>query len=407
MRLATIGVDLPATRLAFRDHAALDEHDVLLLDPDAVLDEYAAEVERHDPAPVLSVRASQALLADIRRRRADMTALLALGGAVVFHPPGDRKLRAHTLEGLIDVTAAMVLPLDGVTAEAAPGGLPALRGGEPFTSFQAALADDLVVRTALIDPPGEALFAGDGRRAAGFYLAHNRGHVLALPRMAGAARFAPALATLLARLAVGDSYAVPAWTRGHVLPGEDALRARVMRIEAERRRLDRELAEAQAALHPFEQRKLLLTGTGRALYDAASLAFWDLGCSVYQGPLGEADLAVEWEDRMALVQTLGHAGPVTEADLQALIAARAALPAAMRGARPVLLAVPYRDRPLAQRPEPAFAPEIAALAQAEGVALLTGSQLLAVSAAAWQGRLDSSAAMRSIFAASGPFAFPL
>ncbi|MEJ0071855.1 MAG: hypothetical protein WDO24_27545 [Pseudomonadota bacterium] len=143
MRIATIGSSLAlpgAEPVRYRDPAPLDGFDAVLWNPNALFAEYAPELAEDG---ALSVAGSQAFLADLRRRRQEMRALLDDGGSLVIEPPLPDLIRVHTLEAVLAVPLSQALPIADLAVTAARPSALRFRGGEPFRAFWERAGPDL------------------------------------------------------------------------------------------------------------------------------------------------------------------------------------------------------------------------------------------------------------------------
>jgi hypothetical protein len=405
MRLAAIGIALGPADLTdiaepvrYRDATKLDGFDGVLWNPNALFDEYDGEIAEDG---VLSVAGSQAFLADLRRRREDMTALLDDGGTLVIEPPAPKAIRVHTLEAIHAVPLAQALPVDGIaTTPCEPAALQ-FQGGEPFRSFWQRAGAALAPVVRIESPPGEVLLCA-GADVFGCYWAHRRGRLLLLPPPRPAARrnHVEAVAALIDALGGEEGHRPPKWTRRYVARDEAPLRATHDRLERERADLDRRLADTRRALLPLERRKKLFTAAGRPLVEAVSDAFWTLGCDVLQGPFGDRDLMIERGADAALALVVGSTGPVDPAALDRLDGWIATL-AARGGTRPRgwLIANPHRGLPPAQRPVPDKA--LCDQAAAHGHLVISGFDLLGTVVAAGAATEAKRAVVTAMFAATG------
>src|SRR5581483_4083415 len=308
--------------------------------------EYAPE--RADDG-ALTVGGSQAFLADLRRRRLELRALLERGGTLVIEPPRPATLRVHTLEAILAVPVGQALPLDGLVTEPARPRALRFAGGAPFRAFWEQAGDTLAPAVRLRAPGGEPLFHdADGSDVFGLYWAQQRGRVLLLPppRPEHGGPYAAALLRLIEALTGELDARLPAWASAVVPPDERPARAALAQLEAERAALDQRIAAVRRTLQPLERRKLLFTAAGRALMDAVADAFWSLGCSVLQGPFGDTDLVIEHAAGGALAHVVASRdaiGPAALIPLDGWLASLAARE--RRPLRGLLIVNPHRDRP--------------------------------------------------------------
>jgi hypothetical protein len=405
MRIAAIGIPLQpsearhtVTPVRYRDATPLDGFDGVLWAPDALPTEYE-DALGDDGA--LTVAGSQAFLADLRRRRLEMQALLEAGGTLVIEPPAPDVIRVHTLEAIHHLPLIQALPVDGVTLRRLQPEALSFHGGEPFRSFWQRAGAMLAPTVCIAGAPGEHLLrAGDD--VLGCYWAQRSGRVLLLPPPRPECRsdWLAAVAALLVGLRGEASDRLPIWAQRYVAQDEAPLRTACGQLAAERARLDQKLAETERALLPLERRKRLFTAEARALVEAVSDAFWQLGCSVLQGPFGEHDVVLEHEAGLALALVAGGSGPIERAALDQLGAwcARAGA-RENRRFKGILVANPYRDRPISDRPP--LDPALIAAADAAGTLLITGFDLWGLVVAAGTAPASRQAAVRALFGAQG------
>jgi hypothetical protein len=389
-----------AEPVRYRDAAPLDGFNAVLWKPSALFAEYAPELAEDG---ALSVGGSQVFFDDLRRRKLAMRALFKAGGTLVIEPPLPDAIRVHTLEAVLSVTLSQVLPVDGIeTASARPRGL-CFRGGAPFRAFWESAGHGFAPIVRLAAPGGEVLFREDGgTHVFGLYWAQQRGRVLFLPPPHPDRReqCAAALAHLLEALAGDADERLPAWARSVVTPDEQPVRMTLERLEGERDAVDGRIADARRAIHRLERRKFLFAGAGRSLIDAVSEAFWTLGCSVLQGPFGDADLVIEHAVGDALALVVASDGQIDGEVLNRLDGWIVALEKrAGRRSKGLLVINPYRRLPPDQRLDLPVA--LGDAAAALGHLIITGIDLFGVILDAGEAASDKHAAVAALFQASG------
>lgn len=313
MRVAAIGYDPqhPAIdAVSFASSRSLLDFDAVLWRPAGLVEEYRdayTQPASDDGGPLLSVRASNDLLADARRRRQEFKRFLDRGRILVVVPPPPVPLQVHIIEDVFPFDLLDPLP----DAPARRGGeeeASRFRGGFPFKGFADRCAYSATAGVAFEEFPGEPLFFGETTGAVhGGYVYRHPGHLLLMPLPEPQA-WPDTHDALLGLLGLMDSHGIaldlPPWAADFRLDGEDAARDEVRRLLDEQENNARRLEAARQRLRDIDLRKALFAGSGNILIQAVAHAFQSLGTIVLPGLLTEDSIVVEDDDRFLVVQVV-------------------------------------------------------------------------------------------------------
>ncbi len=402
MRVAAIGYDPghPAIEpLAFAAERSLLDFDAVLWRPEGLIDEYRDDYTQpgdSDAGPLLSVRASNALLADGRRRREEIRRFLDRGRVLVVVPPPAAPLRVHIIEDVFEFDLLDALP--DAPARTVSASEPSLfRGGHPFRRFAERIDYATTAAVAFNAFPGEPLFFGAESGAVhGGYIYRHPGHLLLMP-MAPLDDLVPlheALVPLLGAMeSQGFALDLPDWAAAYRLDGEEAARNEVRRLLAEQESLTRRLEAARHRLRDIDLKKALFAGGANVMIQAAAHAFQNLGTIVLPGLLTEDSIVVEDDDRFLVVQMVAAKGETDALDrlTNALNRFSADFHDSAKG---VLLH--SRGEPPAEGDAKPVANLLARRAATEGHLYLTGLDLMHLS-----GAYETTAALELLFGATG------
>ena len=323
MRVAAIGYNPghPAIEpLAFAERRSLLNFDAVLWRPQGLIDEYRdgyTQPSDSGKGPLLSVRASNELLADARRRREEIRRLLSRGRVLVVVPPPTVALRVHTIEDVLEFD--LLDPLPGAPGRTASALEPSLfRGGHPFRGFAERVDYAATAAVAFDIFPGQPLFFGaDSGAVHGGYIYRHPGHLLLMPmpRPDDLVPLHEALLLLLGAME-NQSFAInlPDWATAYRLDGEEEARDEVRRLLAEQEGVISQLEIARHRLRDIDLKKALFAGGGNTLIQAVAHAFRDLGTIVLPGLLTEDSIVVEDDDRFLVVQVIEAKGEADALD---------------------------------------------------------------------------------------------
>jgi len=329
MRVATIGYDPDHPGIEVSDFGsteALNGYDALIWNPCRLLHEYHdayTQPGNDDEAPLLSLAASNRLLADSRRRREDFKRLLDRGQVLVVNPPAGPYLRTHAIENILPFDPVETLP-KGLRPELVTVDKPEVarfRGGYPFRTFAEAAGSRVSAHVAFVSFPGVPLYFGASNGAVfGGYIYSHPGHLLFLPFPAfddrpATERWHAALLPLLERLEKQSFYIdLPSWCADYPVSGEREARHDLRALLAESERLKRKVDATRRKLHDIDRQKVLFAGEGALLVAAVAEAFQHLGASVFPGLLSSDSLILEYDDRFAVVLIVGRDGEADAAE---------------------------------------------------------------------------------------------
>ncbi|VTU27573.1 hypothetical protein H4CHR_02026 [Variovorax sp. PBS-H4] len=295
MQVGLLDLPLPssfATDFSFAAPLPLDGIDLLIWNSAAIADAYPRESIR-DGVALLSVIASQQLVRDTRAWRRELREFMARGGTLVVLSPGAARLSLHTvqdvvgydlLEALPDASAASWTP-----CEPTPVHCPF---GEPFKSFFEQLGDRFIAGATLgaANDAQPIATAGASSLACGIYRYRHPGRLLMLPSLAAnasqeAARdVVEATIALVARLRLeGRGATRYRWDEPLQMPGEPALRSRLVALAAQRRALEEEEAQLASRLDSLMFLALLQCGDATGVIDAAALVLHAMGGYTQKG----------------------------------------------------------------------------------------------------------------------------
>ncbi len=219
--------------------------------------------------------------------------------------------------------------------------------------------------------------------------------------------FVDALVTLLVALrADKGEFAQPDWARRVLIANEGDLVGAVGDAESALQRALSQVDEAKGRLKRLQRRKLLITGTGKALEAVVEEALIALGFTVEEGQSGRTDrLARHTRFGPAVVEVKGKGKSAAERDcaqLEKWVSEHHL--AHDEKPKAILVVNAWRDLPLSSRSEPAFPDQMVPFAAGREHCLMTGAQLLCawLDAERYPERVEDIA--RAMFECKGRFA---
>jgi hypothetical protein len=407
----------------FRSDRTLLEHEIVLWDPEEVLEGYRAPT-RYKNAACLDDDASVAFRADLARRRNEIDALLELGRLLVVLIPAPARWFISTGEERNEGTAAKprirrivtemntgeVLPLR-MSLVRAKGDSMRLAAGPPFSSFWRAVGDQFAFHAYLQEPVGTTLLTLEGTdHPTAALVATGGGTVLFLPQIVyyepsendidadeddedyddkwyeaydrisaeNHKRLVDALLELDAALVGGDETTLPGWVEAYRLSGESSASDKVASAQTAVANARQELEAAVADLALTQQRKALIASTGKPLERQVHAALAELGCEVEEGEPGRTDRIIRWGNRTAVLEVKGLTKSAKEADAAQLEKWVSEYTIAHGKTPKGILAVSaWREIPLAERTQPTFPHQMLRYAESREHCLIDTGQILA------------------------------
>lgn len=408
---------------AYGSARTLLQHDIVIWDPEQVLYAYRTGPD-YNNAPCLTDDSSVAFVHDLSRRSRELLDFLGLGRLLVLCVPEPFRWYYATGETRNDGTPAkprlIRLVNEVEVGQILPVAVDLVRGqgeefklvsGPPFASFWKEVADQFYFSAYFGAELGQTLLtmAGTDRPVASLVEAHG-GMVLLLPQLGmvpvdesvldfdeddpdydekyDAAqdeldahfhkKFIDALLVLHGELIQGGEEVLPPWSEDYLLPGEsDAVEATV--AAQDRLAQAKEAVEtAQVDLLRLQRRKLLVSGTGKALETQVHEALSELGCAVEEGEPGRTDRIVKWGSKVAVIEVKGLTKSARESDA-AQLEKWVSLYIEQHDRRPkAILAVgAWREVPLIERTKSVFPDQMLKYAEAREHCLVETGQILA------------------------------
>jgi hypothetical protein len=427
LRVASIGYKFNCSGvqdISFSSNRTLLGQDVVLLDIASLPYSYSLGYgsSRYRGKLSLDDNETTRIVDDISRRRRELKTLLELGGTLVLFLPApdswyvDTGQRQHSGTGRNRHTTIMVsemkllsvLPFN-LRTEAAETRELELRIGEPFATFWRACDYRFQTSAILKEPFGETTLVIKGTESvAGSIARVERGSVIVLPEgllypakngeedeeeddgqeeegTDGKSEPHPwdvelldALFDLVRALrSESGDFEQPEWSREYLLPGEEEAAGEVRKASSRLAEAQKELDDAQRLLALREQRKTLLTGTGRALEALVEEALGALGFEVEEGRPGRTDRVAHLGKQTAVLEVKGlakSAGEKDAAQLEKWVNEHFIEQGEM--AKGILVTNGWRDRPPEKRNQPVFPDQMLKYAQARGHCLISSMQLL-------------------------------
>lgn len=399
------------------------QHDIVIWDPEQVLYGYRTGSD-YNNAPCLTDDSSVAFVYDFSRRSRELLEFLGLGRVLVLFVPEPFHWSYATGETRNDGTPAKprlirlvnevevrdILPVD-VDLVRAQGEEFKLVSGPPFASFWKEVAEQFYFSGYFGEDLGQTLLtmAGTDRPVAALVEAHG-GTVLLLPQLGvvevddsvldfgeddpdydekyGAAqdeldahfheKFVDALLVLHEELVQAGDEVLPPWSENYLLPGEaDAVNSTVAAQDGLARAKEA-VETAQLSLLRLQRRKLLISGTGKALETQVHEALVELGCTVEEGDAGRTDRVATWGNKVAVIEVKGLTKSARESDA-AQLEKWVSLYIEQHDRRPkaILAVSAWREVPLIDRTKSVFPNQMLKYAVAREHCLVETGQILA------------------------------
>ncbi|MEU6563337.1 hypothetical protein [Nocardia nova] len=219
-----------------------------------------------------------------------------------------------------------------------------------------------------------------------------------------AERFQVALLESVMQLSAGKSEPLPAWSESLELSGEVAVTDEIVAKELELARIQSELTDLHSRRKIIEDRKYLVTGTGRRLELEIRKLFEALGGRVEEPEPGRDDWIVHFSGQVAVVEVKGVNKSATEAHLAQLekwvsnyYEENNMLPKA------ILIVNTWRKKSLMERTEDSFPNQMLPYATSRNHCLITGVQALAIREHILEHPEDAGEMLRKIFDTVGEF----
>jgi hypothetical protein len=406
--------------IEFQSSATLLGRDVVLLD--IVGKDLTLASEEYRGAPSLNSSDSARLEADSARRKTELSMLLDRGSTLVVFVPAphhwfvDTGERTYSGTGRSRTTTNIVAPRQlaalfpfPLQTEKAESNALELVGGDPFAAFWRRIEGRMSCGAFMKSPLGTTTLRIRNTDCAVASIANVRaGAVIALPRDLEEeledSVFVDALIELVRAVRNdGGDFSQPEWATSFIIGAEGALSTGV---DEAQRRVEDALLQADAArgsLQLLQRRKLLITGSGKALEAVVHDALEALGFVVAEGAPGRTDrIATHPQFGPAVIEVKGKSKSAAEKDsaqLEKWVAAY--LEEHDAKAKPILVVNAWRELRLDERSEPAFPDQMLRYAQAREHCLVTGAQLLCAWLEVEQAPERAADVVADLLAASG------
>ena len=406
-------VDFPITRgdfdaVVMRSPDTLLSYELIVLRPIASFDKYVAMGSEFNGLPSLTDSMSRYIVQDSTHRKAELTELLRAGATVVVVEPclmpsfvgtGNR---SHSGTGKNRQTIRLVDEFEFWDA-LMPVKIPlAIGRGKDlqFTDHQVAVplrklsdrlsyesyvpSDDLI---PIAHIPGKKIAVAGIKRV-------GRGHLVLIPGIRNQQQFATeadwlgayndflnAILEIHKRLKPAAISELPDWAKQIATDAElqkrRDLEARLAAVEAEQGRVE----ETRRELMIFDQRKLLLTSSGKTLERAVAATLERLGCEVECRDDDRTDLIIRLGEQIAVAEVKGLNGSAGENN-----AAQAEKWVSMyhadHGIEPkgMLIVNTFREQPILVRNRVSFPNQMMKYVQKKELVLITTAQLFVADA---------------------------
>ncbi len=170
---------------------------------------------------------------------------------------------------------------------------------------------------------------------------------------------------------------LPPWSTNYGWKSEQALRCGLGRLQTEAEAIAKLIVAATESLILEEQLKILFTGKGDALEEAAATVFRELGFKVTRGEPGRDDIILEFGDKKAVAEVKGRKGSAAEKDAAQLEKWVAGFVEANgESVKGILLVNAFCETPLMDRNEDAFPHQMLKYSTQREHCLITTTQLL-------------------------------
>jgi hypothetical protein len=432
-RIAAIGIDFGDDRVdefGFDSSHTLVDRDVVFLRPEGVEFGYRADWRESEyrGARMISQDDSPRIDADVARRRKELDALLQRGGTLVLFLPAPGHWYVYTgkqttsgtgrnqkvVHHVEDRQLNSLLPFS-LTAEKGSSRDFEIVGGDPFASFWRSI-DGMEAAAYLTSDFGHAVMKIKGTDFVVAAIARiGAGSVILLPQdrlfygdedededdgevdeeeffdsdseeeadyysaATTKARFLDALLELVREVRVEEGeFAQPEWAQGWAFESEAESLGAVAVAEAHAAEAVSAAAELNAELAKLQRRKVLFTGSGKALELVVTKAFEALGFDVEEGLPGRTDRIMRHTSLgAAVVEIKGKGKTAAEKDsaqLEKWVASHKADHDEV--AKPILVINGWRRVSLDQRDTTVFPEQMLPYAEARSHCLVSGIQLL-------------------------------
>jgi hypothetical protein len=335
-----------------------------ILDFDAVFVDSAGFIDGNQPDP----RA-------IGFRQEEFSEFLALGrNIVVFTAP---------------VGLHVFFPIPAVGVRAISGSRIDFRGPDHLKAFWQSVQEDMQFMAHFDVAPGQPfLFLSATNKPVGSLFRHGRGNILFLPWLkvnrhpsddqVSCQNFVKAFEKLNEHLTPKKPVvAFPAWATHYGWEREQKLRAGLISLQQRSDEITKQITETSVDLGLEQKLKVLFTGKGDILVEAAISVLRELGAKADPGEPGRDDITVDFEKKYAVVEVKGKKGSAAESDAAQLEKWVAGFKEE-KGKDPkgILLVNAYCEPPLTERTEPAFPDQMLKYSKQREHCLITAIQLL-------------------------------
>ena len=415
----------------FRSQISALDFDVVFWSPNGVIDEYTSR-STYQNLPSLTEDESAAAVKDTKRRRSELSEVLRLGRSIVvvttpsqdcyvdsgqreYSGTGRNRLTTHLVRPHDFLTA---LPVDIATAEAVGEKL-SFVGEPPLDAYWRANRDFFYYAAYFESQPGRPWVVIDGTdRAVGSLLITDSGGILLfVPSLidnddphdplllSREATFIESLKDLINTLrAETGEFALPGWADLYRTDKELGARELLGVAQASLAEAEALVSQSQLRLEESSRPKLLIAASGRSLELAVAEVFQLLGCDVASDESGRADLTLEWDSKVAVVEVKGVSGSAAEQHV-AQLEKWASIHFEATGQQPKALLVvnAFRDRPLHERSDEVFPDQLLDYANARGHCLLSGVQMLGIRLKVEEQPDIAASIMQSLFDCVGTY----
>ena len=196
----------------------------------------------------------------------------------------------------------------------------------------------------------------------------------------------------------------PKWAETIEIAGMADLTAAIHRLDQEMARLTEQKIELQSKFEELREFRRLVYESGKPLERIVEKAFRQLGGRLVDKRYGDEEFVVQCGNTECIIEVKGVTGSASKAHVHQLLGHLVTASEDGRERKGVLVVNPSRDLPLDKRDTPdrrAFPDNVVKFASSNGIALITGQELLLAIQKQLAGELPGTDAIARIEATSG------
>jgi hypothetical protein len=396
---------------AYRSSLSMLDYDSVVWDPNSILDSYGRSGSGYEGTymgyPSLNDDSSVHIISDFERRKNEITEFLKLGRTIFIFMPVPNYFHYATGEkrysgtGRNQQTTRIVtkksifdaLPIDIQTVKATGTNITVLDDSK-FNTFFKFNADHFYYDAYLKSDIGKPLAViSNTSKVVSSMISFEKGTIILLPRRYDKEDYDTAKAykdqcTVFVESLInyikdiqdtsGD-YSIPEWASLYKLPGENEIQEKIRKAS---KKLDDQLRIVNSLKEKdktYNLRKILFTGTGKALENKCRDIFNELGFAFKETAANRDDFILNYAKNTFVVEIKGLTGSAAEKNAAQLEkwASEYTLEHGS-SAKPLLIINTFREKPLLERKGKNFPDQMIKYCSDRNHCLLTTLQLLGI-----------------------------